>query len=152
MDKMEKILSDVREKFNFDTVALTDVECSRCHSIKWKYNIGSTNDRWRKIELRSGKGLPGIVMKTGKSLVVDAIERIEMDGGVFQYPMIKIERLESFIAMPLWNDTEEVIGIVLLGNRQSRHFLQKEYEEIKEYVERHLRQQILKELIANEGS
>ena len=38
----------------------------RSSPIKWKYVSGNTNERYKLIILRKGRGLAGTVMKTGK--------------------------------------------------------------------------------------
>ncbi|WP_342388471.1 GAF domain-containing protein [Salinicoccus bachuensis] len=151
VEKIESVLMDMKEMFGFDIVALTDVKNRRGqYMVKWKYNIGSTNTRWKKIALPSGKGVPGAVMKTGKSMIIEDIADTEIATSLFRYPILRMEQLKSFVAMPIWNDDEEVIGILLMGNRRERAFTETEYEKIKHHVETTLRQQILKELMVNE--
>ena len=151
VEKIETVLTDMKEMFGFDIVALTDVKNRRGqYMVKWKYNIGSTNIRWRKIALPSGKGVPGAVMKTGKSMIIEDVEDTEIATSLFRYPILRMEGLKSFVAIPIWNDDEEVIGILLMGNRRKRAFTEMDYEKIKHHVETTLRQQILKELMVNE--
>lgn len=148
---MEVTLTNIRETFNFDLVALTDISIRQTnYMIKWKYSIGSVGDQWKRIALPRGKGVPGTVMKTGKSMIIDDIIGTDIEHDLFRYPILKIEQLQSFIAMPLWNDDEEVMGILLMANRSTRPFGNEEYEIIKHSVEKTLRQQILKELMVNE--
>ncbi|GAB3066185.1 GAF domain-containing protein [Salinicoccus sesuvii] len=148
---VEITLASIREAFGFDLVALTDIRIRQTnYMIKWKYSIGSSGDQWKKIALPRGKGVPGIVMKTGKSMVIHDIAETDIERDLFRYPILKIERLKSFIAMPLWNDDEEVMGILLMGNRSVRTFQDAEYATIRQAAEDTLRQQILKELMVNE--
>ncbi|WP_271396799.1 GAF domain-containing protein [Salinicoccus roseus] len=151
VEKTGSVLMDMKETFDFDIVALTDVKNRRGqYMVKWKYNVGSTNPRWRKIALPTGRGVPGAVMKSGKTMVVQDISETEIATSLFRYPILRMEHLKSFIAFPIWNDDEEVIGILMMGNRRERAFTDTEYRTIKQYVETTLRQQILKELMVNE--
>lgn len=151
VEKTETVLTDMKEMFDFDIVALTDVKNSRGqYMVKWKYNMGSTNERWKKIALPTGKGVPGAVMKSGKTMIIEDIAKTEIATNLFRYPILRMEHLKSFVAFPIWNDYEEVIGVLLMGNRRERAFNEAEYNTIKQYVETTLRQQILKELMVNE--
>ncbi|WP_434121991.1 GAF domain-containing protein [Salinicoccus roseus] len=151
VEKTETVLTDMKEMFDFDIVALTDVKNSRGqYMVKWKYNMGSTNERWKKIALPTGKGVPGAVMKSGKTMIIEDITKTEIATSLFRYPILRMEHLKSFVAFPIWNDDEEVIGVLLMGNRRERAFNEAEYNTIKQYVETTLRQQILKELMVNE--
>ncbi|MCG1010227.1 GAF domain-containing protein [Salinicoccus sp. ID82-1] len=148
---IEVTLSDIQKTFDFDLVALTDIRVRQTnYMIRWKYSIGSLGDQWKRIALQRGKGVPGTVMKTGKSMIITDITGTDMERDLFRYPILKTEQLQSFIAMPLWNDDEEVMGILLMGNRDSRMYTKAEYEMVKQHVEKTLRQQILKELMVNE--
>ncbi|TVT26720.1 GAF domain-containing protein [Salinicoccus cyprini] len=148
---IEVTLSDIQKTFDFDLVALTDIRVRQTnYMIRWKYSIGSLGDQWKRIALQRGKGVPGTVMKTGKSMIITDITGTDMERDLFRYPILKTEQLQSFIAMPLWNDDEEVMGILLMGNRDSRMYTEAEYEMVKQHVEKTLRQQILKELMVNE--
>ncbi|MFC3420327.1 GAF domain-containing protein [Salinicoccus hispanicus] len=148
---IEATLSNIREQFSFDLVVLTDIRIRQTnYMIRWKYSIGSSGEQWKRIALPRGKGVPGTVMKTGKSMIIDDIAGTDIERDLFRYPILKTEQLQSFIAMPLWNDDEEVMGILLMGNRSRRMFAEEEYEMIKHCVEKTLRKQILKELMVNE--
>ena len=41
---------------------------------KWKYVSGNTNERYKLIILRKGRGLAGTVMKTGKRMVIADVD------------------------------------------------------------------------------
>jgi len=142
-------LQSLKEKYGFEIIALTDTTNSRGNfTFKWKYVFGSENQRWKRMEIRKGAGLPGLVLKTGKSLVIQDVSKIYDNEGLLRYPILYFEKVESFVAMPIWSDDEIVVGVLVLGNRQPGQISESKYEELKTDVEETLRIEILKEMMA----
>lgn len=146
-------LHALQDKYNFEIVALTGTINNRGNStFKWKYVLGSDSLRWERMELRKGTGLPGIVLKTGKSLVVQDVSKIYNPEELFRFPILYFENIQGFVAIPIWNNDEVVVGLVVLGDREPRHISEAEYEAIKADVERNLRIELLKELMLYENT
>lgn len=146
-------LHALQDKYNFEIVALTGTINNRGKStFKWKYVLGSDSLRWQRMELRKGTGLPGIVLKTGKSLVVQDVSKIYNPEELFRFPILYFENIQGFVAIPIWNNDEVVVGLVVLGDREPRHISEAEYEAIKADVERNLRIELLKELMLYENT
>ncbi|HIV82724.1 MAG TPA: GAF domain-containing protein [Candidatus Salinicoccus merdavium] len=142
-------LQSLKEKYGFEIIALTDTTNSRGNfTFKWKYVFGSENQRWKRMEIRKGAGLPGLVLKTGKSLVIQDVSKIYDNEGLLRYPILYFEKVKSFVAMPIWSDDEIVVGVLVLGNRQPGQISESKYEELKTDVEETLRIEILKEMMA----
>ncbi len=142
-------LHSLKEKYEFEIIALTDTTNSRGNfTFKWKYVFGSENQRWKRMELRKGAGLPGLVLKTGKSLVIQDVHKIYDEEGLLSYPILYFEKVKSFVAMPIWSDDELVVGVLVLGNRQPSQISESKYESLKTDVEETLRIEILKEMMA----
>lgn len=142
-------LLSLKEKYEFEIIALTDTTNSRgSFTFKWKYVFGSENQRWKRMELRKGAGLPGLVLKTGKSLVIQDVNKIYDEEGLLSYPILYFEKVKSFVAMPIWSDDEVVVGVLVLGNRQPSQISELKYEALKTDVEETLRIEILKEMMA----
>ncbi len=142
-------LQSLKEKYGFEIIALTDTTNSRGNfTFKWKYVFGSENQRWKRMEIRKGAGLPGLVLKTGKSLVIQDVSKIYDNEGLLRYPILYFEKVESFVAMPIWSDDEIVVGVLVLGNRQPGQISESKYEALKTDVEETLRIEILKEMMA----
>jgi len=113
----QRKLDQVREAFGYDFMALSLVESEEYHYvIKWKYASGNLNDRFRRIVLQSGKGIAGIVFKTGKPLLIPSVHQQLGSESLFNYPIIQSEKLRSLWAVPLWNDAR-VAGVLLGGFR-----------------------------------
>lgn len=142
-------LQSLKEKYGFEIIALTDTTNSRGNfTFKWKYVFGSENQRWKRMEIRKGAGLPGLVLKTGKSLVIQDVSKIYDNEGLLRYPILYFEKVKSFVAMPIWSDDEIVVGVLVLGNRQPGQISESKYEALKTDVEETLRIEILKEMMA----
>lgn len=142
-------LYNLKEKYGFEIIALTDTTNSRGNfTFKWKYVFGSENQRWKRMELRKGTGLPGLVLKTGKSLVIQDVHKIYDEEGLLSFPILYFEKVKSFVAMPIWSDDEAVVGVLVLGNRKPSLISETTYESLKTDVEETLRIEILKEMMA----
>ncbi len=146
-------LKMLKEKYDFDITALTDMTNSRGNfTFRWKYVLGSENQRWKRMELRKGTGLPGLVLKTGKSLVIEDVSKIYDQEELFRFPILYFENIRGFIAMPIWSNSEVVAGLVVLGDRQPRVIGEEEYESVKADVENGLRIELLKEMMLYENT
>ena len=125
----------LREKFGCDLVALALVETAeQQYVLKWQYVSGNSNDRFKRIVLQSGRGVAGLVFKTGKPLRVPCVAEFVKKDGLFSYPIIMSEKLQSVAAVPLWNKGR-VAGVLLCGCR-------KEHE---------ITDELLREVIAKAG-
>ncbi|SOC44482.1 GAF domain-containing protein [Salinicoccus kekensis] len=147
------VLQRLQKKHDFAIVALTGMINNRGNStFKWKYVLGSDSQRWKRMELRKGTGLPGVVLKTGKSLVVQDVSKIYNPEELFRFPILYFENIQGFVAIPIWNNDEVVMGLVVLGDRAPRHISEAEYEALKADVEKDLRIELLKELMLYENT
>lgn len=110
-------LDQLRIKDGYDFGAIALYECSlRSSPIKWKYVSGNTNDRYKLIILRKGRGLAGTVMKTGKRMVIADVDTALTQAEKIAFPIILNESLTAVVAVPLWLDTQ-MYGVLLLGQR-----------------------------------
>ena len=92
---------------------------SHCAIIKWKYASGNINNRYRMIVLRPGKGLAGLVIRTGARKVIADVEAELSQNDKLGYPIVLSEVLTAMIAIPLWKNNR-VYGALLLGQRKGR--------------------------------
>lgn len=125
-------LDQIRTKFQYEFMAIALVEPAELdYLIKWKYVSGNLNDRFKQVVLRSGKGVPGIVFKTGKPMFIPSVaEWIEADS-LFNYPIINLEKLTSLVAVPLWND-QRVAGVLLGGYREKKQVTKQHLQDLLE--------------------
>lgn len=127
-------LDEIRTTLGFDFMALALVETAEYdYVIKWKYASGNLNERFKLIVLRSGRGIAGLVFKTGKPLLLTSVRDQMGPESLFRYPIIKAENLASFGAVPLWNDAR-VAGVLLGGFRGEEQVDEALLESLKQKV------------------
>lgn len=102
---------------DFEFVAIALIEpAENQYVLKWKYTSGSISNRIKKMLLQSGKGIAGMVFKTGKPLLVKDRTDFVQNGDLFNFPILVFENLRSFGAVPLWHNGR-VAGVLLGGFR-----------------------------------
>ncbi|CAM3985205.1 GAF domain-containing protein [Saccharibacillus endophyticus] len=115
-------LNAMRQAFGYDFLALALVEpAEQQYVIRWKYATGNLNERFRRIVLKSGKGIAGMVFKTGKSVFIPSVRDYVAASSLFNYPIVQSEKLESLGAVPIWNDAR--VSGVLLGGFREEHLM-----------------------------
>lgn len=125
----QTILDRIRKVIGFDFASLAFAQSADQFIITWQYVSGNTNDRYKRIQLQSGKGIAGMVVKTGKPmLMLDVAEQLDQRER-FQYPIIVSERLCSLAAIPLFQH-DRVTGVLLVGYRENGRITQEEFYEL----------------------
>ncbi|MEO3944692.1 GAF domain-containing protein [Gorillibacterium sp. CAU 1737] len=127
-------LNELRLTLGYDLLALALVEPAEHHYvIKWKFLSGNLGERIRKVVLQSGRGVPGIVFKTGKPFLISSVPDLILAEDLFQYPIIKLEELTSLVAVPVWHEGR-VEGILLGAYRDERRVDERSLAELQERV------------------
>ncbi|WP_306974200.1 GAF domain-containing protein [Alkalibacillus salilacus] len=108
-------------------LALAEQEDSFC--LKWKCAAGNSNDRYRRVMLKSGKGVVGNVFKTGKPVVIPDVDDHPIRNELYNYPMIQFEKIKSFIALPLWQ-SYRVKAVLLIGSRTASQLQDIDYDAV----------------------
>jgi nitrogen regulatory protein A len=129
----QKEIDDLRNRFGLDFVSVALVQPAEDRFVlTWQFVSGNLNNRYKRIVLSSGRGVAGIVFKTGKPLLIKNVNVDIGAGDLFSYPIIMSERLQSLGAIPLWS-YDRVMGVLLIGFRHvnglteaSFHAFQKE--------------------------
>ncbi|WP_342440249.1 GAF domain-containing protein [Paenibacillus sp. FSL L8-0436] len=113
----QKELDQIRKVLGYDFMSMALAEPAEYdYVIRWKYASGNTNDRFKRIVLQSGRGIAGIVFKTGKPFLLSSVQKHVQPDTLFNYPITKMENLNSIGAVPIWNDAR-VAGVLLGGFR-----------------------------------
>ncbi|PTK10793.1 nitrate respiration regulation accessory nitrate sensor NreA [Mammaliicoccus sciuri] len=112
----------IRSTYGVDFVglAMTSEDAAYFH-IKWQYVSGNLNHRYQNIVLRSGRGIAGIVIKSGKPIEIRDLKESPYNDHPFNYPIVQSEQLTSLLAIPLWKKYR-VCGVLLLGQRDDKLF------------------------------
>lgn len=87
-----------QEGYDFGGIALYDYHHTSS-PIKWQYVSGNTNDRYKLIILRKGRGLAGMVMKTGKRMVIADVDTALSPEEKVKFPIILSESLTAVVAV-----------------------------------------------------
>lgn len=129
------LIDQLREQMGYDFVSLAFAESAvNDFVLTWKYASGNLNNRYKRILLQSGKGIAGIVFKTGSPMLVanvtDGLEPQEM----YNYPILISERLTSLAAIPLYL-TDRVEGVLLTGYREENRMSHEELRRLYEWLQ-----------------
>lgn len=127
-------IDELKDTLQADFIGLALVDLSkRHHELKWRYVTGNVSQRYRKIVLQSGKGVAGIVFKTGKPMMIENVETCVKEQDLYNFPIIVFEKLKSFGAIPLFHD-DHVQGVLLIGYREANGLTADRFEEFKRAV------------------
>ncbi|WP_374954625.1 GAF domain-containing protein [Paenibacillus sp. AR247] len=125
-------IEKLRDRFQFDFVSLALVQPAEDRFVlTWQYASGNMNDRYKRIVLHSGKGIAGIVFKTGKPMLIQNVNTDIESRDLFNYPIIVAEQLKSLGAIPLW-EAARVQGVLLVGYRVENRLTQAAFDQFQE--------------------
>lgn len=122
-----------QEDFEFVGVALQDNTSWR--KIHWRYAAGNTSQRFRKIILRSGIGIAGLVIRTGEPFAENDLAHHQYAGYMSQ-PITMIEHLTSAVAIPIFDQDQLIIGALLAGYRHQQKVTAHSGHVLQEYLQR----------------
>ncbi|MBP1990781.1 GAF domain-containing protein [Paenibacillus eucommiae] len=97
---------------DFSAIAWRDDHDNR---IRWKYVSGNQNERYHSIALKPGRGLAGLVIRLGRTIVVDEAS-VHLDRLRQEYSIMLVEQLQMAVAFPMMINNE-TSGVLLIGNR-----------------------------------
>ena len=96
-------MDKLRARFQFDFVSMALVRPAEDRFVlTWQYASGNINERYKRIVLHSGKGIAGMVFKTGKPMLIQNVNADIESRDLYNYPIIVAEQLKSLGAVPLW--------------------------------------------------
>lgn len=128
-------IDKLRERFRFDFVSLAWVQPAEDRFVlTWQYASGNLNERYKRIVLHSGKGIAGIVFKTGKPMLIQNVAADLNSRDLFNYPIIVAEQLKSLGAVPLW-EGKRVVGVLLAGYRTEDRLDESSFELFQQGLE-----------------
>lgn len=134
----QTIIDELRETHSCDFISLAIAKsASEGSEITWQYASGNLNDRYKRIVLHSGKGIAGIVFKTGKEMIVNSVKDELHPKDLFNYPIIVSERLSSLVAIPLFQFSR-VAGVLLVGYREEHRVTLQSCNELNQLLNGHI--------------
>jgi len=130
----QKEIDNLRTRFGLDFVSVALVQPAEDRFVlTWQFASGNINNRYKRIVLQSGKGIAGVVFKTGKPLLIKSVDKDIGNRDLFNYPIIVAERLQSLGALPLWS-YNRVMGVLLIGFRQENSLTEVLFNTIQEDI------------------
>lgn len=142
-------IDELREMLACDFISLAIAKsASEGSEITWQYASGNLNDRYKRIVLHSGKGIAGVVFKTGKEMIVNSVKDELLEKDLFNYPIIVSEQLSSLAAVPLFQFSR-VAGVLLIGYRQAHRVTSQLCNELNQHLNGHIGAFELKGLSSN---
>ncbi|HEX5563542.1 MAG TPA: GAF domain-containing protein [Sporosarcina sp.] len=124
----------LKELFGFDFIGIALVQSAeRRFELRWTYVTGNRSERYRRIKLQSGKGIAGLVFKTGKPMFIRNSDEEWSTGDLFNYPIVTAEGLKSFGAIPLYK-YDRVKGVMLVGFRSAGKLTSEQFERVKQEI------------------
>lgn len=124
----------LKELFGFDYIGIALVQSAeRRFELRWTYVTGNRSEHYRRIKLQSGKGIAGLVFKTGKPMFVGNADEKWSAGDLFNYPIVTTEGLKSFGAIPLFK-YNRVKGVMLVGFRSAGQLTNEQFEQFRQEI------------------
>lgn len=106
----EKVLTEL--ECDFVGLALQNTDGP---DVKWHYAAGNSNEKYKRITVRYGKGIAGKVISTGRPMYVDNFPE-NIAGKALEYPIMLAEGLKHAYAVPI-HFKGIPKGVLLIGNR-----------------------------------
>lgn len=133
MEAINQWLNDKRTVLQCDFlgVALAGAAPGGGREIRWHFVSGNLNEAYRNIRLQKGRGIAGMVWKTGR---VQQDEDIHLKKEIImEYPIARLEQLDAMLAVPIVMD-EQVRGVFAMGYRGEHRFTHSEQEAMEAAV------------------
>lgn len=83
--------------------------------VRWHYAAGNSNDKYKKITVRYGKGIAGKVIATGSPITINHFPE-KIHGKALEYPIMLAEKLVFAFAVPIFYKGAPK-GVLLVGRR-----------------------------------
>lgn len=130
----QKEIDRIKKYFDFDFVALALVQpAEQRFAIKWEFVAGNQSNRYKRIVMQTGKGVCGVVFKTGKPMHIENVDTMLETADLFNYPIVIAEGLKSFGAIPLYK-YNRVKGVLLAAYRTKNMMTSDLFEAMKNEI------------------
>lgn len=114
---IQERIEKIKDKCHFDFIKIAFLQnASNTYEIKSVYGSGNNSKRYLRIILKTGKGVAGQALKTGRPVFIVNVDEEIKRKNLHHYPIIMAEGLKSIGAIPLYEESR-VIGVVVAGFR-----------------------------------
>ncbi|MEH7346441.1 GAF domain-containing protein [Bacillus sp. JJ1532] len=124
-NQCEKILTTM----NVDFVGLA-LQNQEGPDVSWHSAAGNSNEKYKRITVRYGKGIAGKVISTGSPITIKNFPE-EITGKALEYPIMLAEKLVFAFAVPLFIKSVPK-GVLLVGRRSNTPLTEKEQLTVKQ--------------------
>lgn len=113
----QQLVDTIYRENDYDFVGIALQQDRSPHLTRWCYVAGNQNERYRKIILRRGIGIAGMVLRTGKPFLNNQLKEYAYSNSMYT-PIAHVEALESAIAIPIVTGHLMMThGVLLAGYR-----------------------------------
>lgn len=120
----DKILAAINA--DFVGVALQNLDGP---DVRWHVAAGNSNEKYKRITVRYGKGIAGKVISTGSPITITHFPD-DIPGKPLEYPIMLAEKLKFAYAVPiLLNSVPK--GVLLVGRRSNSPITESEQVTVK---------------------
>ncbi|GAF35487.1 GAF domain-containing protein [Lentilactobacillus farraginis] len=129
-----ELVNQVYRNELFELVAVALQSQTAARQIKWRYAAGNQNEKFRKIVLRSGMGIAGLVIRTGKPFWCDRLNVYQLRDAMYT-PIAKCESLTGAAAVPIMSPATRLVdGVLLAGFRNGQPVSNKTVQALSQYL------------------
>ncbi|MCD2255681.1 GAF domain-containing protein [Agrilactobacillus fermenti] len=116
----DSLVQKIYQDADFDFVGVAIQDRLNGGQIRWRHVIGNISQRYRRIILRTGLGIAGLVIRTGEPYFDNHLDQQPQE---FMYtPITVVEKLTAAAAIPIVDPTTQLVtGVLLAGYRDNRN-------------------------------
>ncbi|WP_125761218.1 GAF domain-containing protein [Companilactobacillus hulinensis] len=129
----QTLVNQIYHDEDFDFVGVAIQSKNPPHSIKWSFVAGNTNEKFRKIVLRSGIGIAGLVIRTGKPFWDNDLTEYEYSSKMYT-PIANTEHLHSAVAVPIVETPSIVSGVLIAGYHSNIEVSNETAQKLSQYL------------------
>ncbi|WP_288528579.1 GAF domain-containing protein [uncultured Secundilactobacillus sp.] len=130
----QELVNHIYQTNTFDFVGLALKSDDFSRNIKWYFVAGNQSEQFRKIVLRSGIGIAGLVVRTGKPFWKNQLQCYSFTDAMYT-PIARVESLTSAAAVPLVDSvTRQVNGVLLAGYRHDEKVSEQTTRRLSQYL------------------
>ncbi|RVU70973.1 MULTISPECIES: GAF domain-containing protein [Lactobacillus] len=117
----QTLTNTIYQNTDYDFVAVALQEATTPHLTRWVYASGNQDESFRRIVLRKGIGIAGLVMQTNKPFWHNNILELDYSDRLYT-PIARVEKLLEVAAIPITDPFLKIaIGVLLVGYRSHEH-------------------------------
>lgn len=126
---IEKECEKILTSMNVDFVGFA-LKNQEGPDVRWHFAAGNSNEKYKKITVRYGKGIAGKVILTGSPIMISNFPE-GISGKALEYPIMLAEKLKNAYAVPILLNSDPK-GVLLAGRRSNTQITESEQLTVKQ--------------------